>query len=245
MNKRNRALLVAAVGAALVLVASTAVRCAAVSANEAQPEAGLIESSDAGGGPAEGTEDMDTAEKVITILCSHAWQAESDAGATVEFRDGSLVEADGPWMQVTAFEVAGAQETDDHASLDVVMTRGGAGSFPTVIAVDGREGSLVVESDGFANATRYVQSSAHAGEVAVEGVCEPYTSLIAGKEAELGQAVSEYCRDRVPTATRATFDGEVYLDIRGGRVTATFHLDDAASTVLSVAYAGGAFEVAG
>lgn len=189
---------------------------------------------------------MDEAvRKAMDALRSHAWQAEGDPDKTVEFREGSFVESDASGVKVTAIEVTGAHEDDDHADLDVTMTREGTGSFASVIAVDGREGSLAVSSDGFANASVYVQGSGAKGPVAVEGVCEPYSSLIDGKTDELAEAVASFCRSRVPTATKATFDGEVYLDIAGGRVTATFHCDDKARTILSVTYADGAFSVIG
>ena len=247
MERKNKLMLAAAIGAVAVLVASSAVRCAVTRTVEVtvpdRPAASQGASEAETGG--EGAEMDATAEKALDVLRSHAWQAEGDVKKTVEFRDGSLVESDAKGVKVTAFEVAGAHEDDDHASLDVVMTRDGSGSFFCVIAIDGREGSLAVSCDGFANASRYVQGSAAAGPVEVVGLAEPYTSLIDGKTDGLADAVTGYCRDRVPTATKATFDGEVYLDVVGGRVSATFHCDDKASTVLSVAYAGGSFTVSG
>lgn len=256
MNGRNKLMLAAAIGAVLVLVASTAVRCAVSRAVPDEPAAPAAEEQEGGSResaasetsqPAkEETVESNAEEKVLAVLRSHAWQAEGDAGTTVAFRDGSFVESDDGGFKVTAFEVTGAAEDDDHATLDVTCTRdGGDGSFRTVIAVDGREGSLKVSSDGFANASAYVQGSAGAGPVAVDGVTEPYTGLVDGKEAEMASAIATYCADHVPTATKATFDGEVFLDIPGKRVTATFHCDDKASTVLSVAYADGAFTVIG
>lgn len=247
MDRKNKVMLAAAIGAVAILVASSAVRCAVTRTVEAAAPNAAVATQEApeaepGG---EGAEMDGTAKKVLEALRSHSWQAEGDAGKTVEFRDGSLVESDSKGVKVTAFEVTGAHEDDDHASLDVVMTREGSGSFSSVIAIDGREGSLAVSCDGFANASRYVQGSGVEGPVEVEGLAEPYTSLIDGKADALASAITGYCHDRVPTATKVTFDGEVYLDVAGGRVTATFHCDDKAATILSVAYAGGAFTVSG
>lgn len=81
--------------------------------------------------------------------------------------------------------------------------------------------------------------------VAIDGVSEPYTTLIDGKTDQLASAVAEYCRAHVPTATKVSFDGEVYLDIEGGSVSATYHCNDTASTILQVAYKDGVFTVAG
>lgn len=244
MNRKNKLMLAAAIGAAAILVASTAVRCSAARVEPAPAPAEAEISQQAEGKEANEMEDG-TSQKALEVLRSHAWQAEDDPGKTIAFREGSFVESDASGVKVTAIEVNGAHEDDDHASLDVTMTREGAGSFASVIAVEGRDGSLAVSSDGFANASVYVQGSGAKGPVAVEGVCEPYSSLIDGKTDELTESVASFCRSRVPTATKATFDGEVYLDIAGGRVTATFHCDDKARTILSVTYADGAFSVIG
>ena len=91
----------------------------------------------------------------------------------------------------------------------------------------------------------YVQGSGAEGPVAVSGLAEPYTALIDGKRDELASAIAKYCRDNVPTATKAAFDGEVYLDVATGRTVATFTCDDKAATILSVEYSDGEFSVSG
>ncbi|WP_283171724.1 hypothetical protein [Curtanaerobium respiraculi] len=152
------------------------------------------------------------------------------------------METDASGVHVTAMEVTEAIET----SLDVRLARdGGEGEVKTTITLSGKEGSWKVSSDSFACAHAYVEASPHREAVAVEGVSEPYTTLIEDRTDELALAVAAYCRAHVPTATRATFDGEVYLDTNAGVVTATFHCDDAAATILQVTYEGGAFAVAG
>ena len=77
------------------------------------------------------------------------------------------------------------------------------------------------------------------------GLAEPYASLIEGKSGELASAIGAWCKAHAPSAACASFDGEVYLDVRGGRVSATFHLDDSASTIVTAVYEGGAFDVLG
>ena len=71
------------------------------------------------------------------------------------------------------------------------------------------------------------------------------TDLIDGKTDELQSAIGDWAAKNAPAATKASFDGEVYLDIKAGRVTATFHLNDAAASIVSVAYADGKFAVSG
>ena len=184
-------------------------------------------------------------KEILKQLRSHAWQAEGDSGTTIAFREGSFVESSADGVKVTAFEVKDATVSEGHASLDVELVRDGEESLSSLIAIDKGVGGLVVSCDGFANCPAYVEGDATGKPVSVEGVADPYADLVDGKTDELAASIDAYCKDHVPTAAKASFDGEVFLDIPGGRVMATFHCDDKASTILSVTYAGGAFSVAG
>ena len=123
--------------------------------------------------------------------------------------------------------------------------RDGRARTAATIIVEGQEGALSVACDGFANEKRYVQGGASGADVSVDGLAEPYIGLIDGKSGELASAVGGWCKDHAPSATSASFDGEVYLDVRGERVSATFHLNDSAATIVTVVYENGAFSVAG
>lgn len=266
MDKKNKLILIAAISAVVVLVASSAVRCAvsrtaeapdsgspaaeAESPQPAEPPSGG--KSPAGeakggseGGPSEGEAEDVPEKEILKQLRSRAWQAEGDSETTVAFRDGSFVESNADGVEVTAFEVKSAAMSEGHASLDVELVRDGEEPSSSLISVDKGEGGLTVSCDGFANCPSYVEGSATEEPVSVQGVDGPYTDLIDGKTDELAAAIASYCRNHVPTATSASFDGEVFLDIPGKRVTATFHCDDKASTILSVTYADGAFAVVG
>lgn len=188
----------------------------------------------------------DAEASIEKILRSHAWQQDGNAKATVQFRDGSFVESDGTNAKVTAMTVEKGAWDGTEGTLDCKLTADGDQTErSTVIKVSGKEGSFKVASDGFLVSKEYVQGNASTSAVAVEGVTEPYTTLIQGRTPDLAKAVASYCRDHVPTATKAVFDGEVYLDIPGGRTTATFTCDDTAATVLNVVFANGSFEVQG
>lgn len=259
MERKNKVMLIAAIGAVAVLITSTAVRCAVSGAAGGEPEeripAASVEAPMAGDAPVGDEAKTDEAGSVggegeagrsaLDTLRSHAWQMADNPDATVTFRDGSFVESADGSVRVAAFEVAGASISKGHASLDVRIVREGEEPKTTVIAIDEGDGGLTVSSDGFANSPSYVEGGASEEAVSVQGVAEPYTGLIDGRTDDLDAAISSYCKSHVPTAEKASFDGEVFLDIPGGRVTATFHCDDKASTILSVTYADGAFSVIG
>lgn len=239
MERRSKVMLAAAIGAVAILIASSVVRC---SLTRAQDDAGKDETTaiEQGAAEADGVEHEDTG--ALAILKSHAWQADGDPSKTIVFKDGTFVESDGKSVRLTAFEVTSATA----GSIDVKASRGGdATEITATITVSGGEGSYKVSCDAFQNSESYIQGSASKEPVAVDGVSEPYTTLIDGKTDQLASAISEYCRAHVPTATKASFDGEVYLDIKGASVSATYHCDDAASTILQVTYRDGAFTVAG
>ncbi len=241
MERRKRTAAIALAAVLALGIGAGVARCAAVHAQPDDPQAQEAAATDASATQETAPED-DDAQDALAILQSHAWQAEGDPSVTVEFRDGSFVETDASGVHVTAMEVTDASET----SLDVRLVRDGAdGEAKATITLSGREGSWKVSSDGFSCAHVYVETAPHKEAVAVEGVTEPYTTLIEGRTDELALAVAAYCRAHVPTATKATFDGEVYLDTNAGVVTATFHCDDAAATILQVTFEGGAFAVAG
>lgn len=158
------------------------------------------------------------------------------------FTDGAIVETDEGGVRVSAFTIV----SGDDDSLDVKVTRdGGGGEQSATISISGDEGSYRVSCDAFQVSKSYVQGSAGKAPVAVEGVTEPYATLVDGRTDELASTVASYCRAHVPTATKAVFDGEVFLDVNAKTVSATFHCDDAAATILQVTYADGAFAVAG
>ncbi len=252
MQKKNKVMLAAAIGMVAVVIGSTAVRCSIAHTVEesAQTDAQApVESivQDAGGTDTTNTAPAaDASEEIAKMLQGNVWQAEGAPERTVQFRDGSFVESDGTSVKLTVFDVKEAGETGGQKHLDIgFMREGDPRATPASIIVEERGGILTVASDAFAVESRYVQGKPAGTAVSVSGLAEPYTGLIDGKAGELASAVGSWCATHAPSATTASFDGEVYLDVRGGRVSATFHLNDAASTIVTAVYENGSFAVAG
>lgn len=254
MQKKNKLMLAAAVGMVAIVVASTAVRCSvsrAADESSEQEELAIEQAADPKeseplSGQAGSGDEPDKEAGILSELQGDVWQAPGDPQKTIAFRDGSFVESDGSSVMLAAFDILGAGESDGQRYLDVSIVRDGSSAVQaTTIILEGTDGSLEIASDGFAGAKRYVQGRAPETPVGLEGVREPYTGLIDGKADELAVAISEWCAAHAPSSTRATFDGEVYLDVANGRVIATFHLDDAARSIVTAVYEGGAFSVSG
>lgn len=247
MQKKNKVMLAAAVGMVAIVIGSTAVRCSIAHTVEesAQSEAQApVESiaQDAGGTASA----ADASQEIAKLLQGNVWQAEGAPEKTIEFREGSFVESDGASVKLTVFDAKEAGEGNGQKHLDIdFMREGDPCTTPASIIVEERDGVLAVASDAFAVESRYVQGKPAGTAVSVSGLAEPYTGLIDGKAGELASVVGSWCAAHAPSATAASFDGEVYLDVRGGRVSATFHLDDAASTIVTAVYEDGSFTVAG
>lgn len=248
MQRKNKIMIAAAIGAVVVLVVSGIVRAAVSTASDHAQQAtdvpAIEQTAQAANNSSEGVPSGDAS--TLALLQSHAWQVQGDAKKTVVFRDGSFVETDGASTRVTAFSVTSEETTNAQHVLYVKLIRDGLSSDATsIIVVDGTEGSYTLTCDAFQVSKSYVQGKANAGSVKVNGLDDAYTALIDNKTTELQSAIAAYAANHVPTAKTAVFDGEVYLDTSAKRVSATFHADDAAHTILTVTYASGIFTVAG
>lgn len=252
MQKKNKVMLAAAIGMVAVIIGSTAVRCSIAHTVEESaqnempaPAESIVQDADSAG-IADPASAADESEEIAKLLQGNVWQAEGAPERTIVFREGSFVESDGASVKLTVFDVKEAGEGNGQKHLDIdFMREGDPYATPASIIVEEQDGALAVASDAFAVESRYVQGKPAGTAVSVSGLAEPYTGLIDGKAAELASAVGSWCAAHAPSATTASFDGEVYLDVRGGRVSATFHLDDAASTIVTAVYEGGSFSVAG
>lgn len=242
MDRKNKVLLIAAIGAVAVLIASSAVRCSIAGRAGAADAPEQHESQQAEEAPATQADD----ETAMGILRSHVWQAEGEPKDTCTFKEGSFVESKDGKLSATAFTSGDETTTDKQAALTITPLRE---DFPegakAAIIIDGQEGSYTVSCDAFQLHKKYVQGKAPDAVLAVTGLADEYVELIGGKQAELESAIGEWAAKNAPAATEASFDGEVYLDLKAGRVAATFHLNDSAASIVSVAYADGEFAVSG
>ena len=252
MQKKNKVMLAAAIGMVVIIIGATAVRCSIAhtveesAQNETQAPAESIVQDAGGADAADAASATDGSEEIAKLLRGNVWQAEGAPERTIEFRDRSFVESDGSSVELTVFDVKEAGEGNGQKHLDIdFMREGDPCDTPASIIVEERDGVLTVASDAFAVEPRYVQGKPAGTTVSVSGLAEPYTGLIDGKSGELASAVGAWGESHTPSATEASFDGEVYLDVRDGRVSATFHLNDTASTIVTAVYENGSFTVAG
>ena len=236
-GKRGKVIAVAAAGALVVLLASTIARCAAAGPAGAGQGAGgsAPEQAQQQAGPAE------AAASTLEAAAGTSWVAEDGSGATLQVTDRSLVESatDGT-VSALAYSAADEAEADGQAIVTLTLEDGSA-AILIVTLEDGEPAA--VASDAFSAAPSYVASEGGGGPFEVTGLDERYLELVGGDEDALRAAIGAYAARRSPQASSASFDGEVFLDLASGMVSATFHLDDNASTIVTVQWADGAFTV--
>ena len=236
-GKRGKVIAVAAAGALVVLLASTIARCAAAGPAGAGQGAGgsAPEQAQQQAGPAE------AAASTLEAAAGTSWVAEDGSGATLQVTDRSLVESatDGT-VSALAYSAADEAEADGPAIVTLTLEDGSAATL--IVTLEDGEPAAVA-SDAFSAAPSYVASEGGGGPFEVTGLDERYLELVGGDEDALRAAIGAYAARRSPQASSASFDGEVFLDLASGMVSATFHLDDNASTIVTVQWAGGAFTV--
>ena len=167
-------------------------------------------------------------------------------GAVSKAPKGMVIEkgADGKIHVLTVSEV---EEAD--AGKQAVLTVAGTDedsrdSVTWTLIFDRSGGAATMSSDDFKVSKKYSEDVAE-GSVSVSGMDEAYIGLVGGDAEPLRKALAAYMAKNVPQASSASFDGEASVDFNAKTVSASFHADDPARTVLVVAYADGKFTVSG
>ena len=122
MDRKNKVMLIAAIGAVVVLIASSAVRCSMARPAETVPAAEQQQSQQAEEPPAAQADD----ESAMGILKSHIWQAEGEPKDTCTFTEGSFVESKDGKLTATAFTAGDETSSKGQTALAITPLREGA-----------------------------------------------------------------------------------------------------------------------
>lgn len=250
-TKKSRVMAAAAAGAVAILLASTLVRCVAADVpdqskdDRQQPTIEQAETAEAESPAAEAEAKAKAKAKTIIEQCeSTDWIAADGSGATMQVAGDSVVEK-GPDGALAALAYAASSERQSKNDAVTTLTlEDGSAATLVVELKDGAPASIA--SDSFSIAKRYVAKAASgpAGSgFEVAGLDDRYLALVGGDPQALAGAIGSAAAERYPQATQATFDGEVYLDLASGSVSATFHLNDAAKSIVAVTFQDGKFTV--
>lgn len=251
MNKKGKILMALAIGAAVILIGSSVVRCTLVHQDEPVGQFVPVESEDSQAKPdaSDASNQKLTADEgdALSILRDSAWTADGGKSSIV-FKEGRYAESDGASTSMTAFDVASVTKEGSQTSIMLKLDLpDGTTKDSLVLVRQDAAGARTVSSDDFTQAKTYSQGAPSAASVEVVGVNDEFRELLGGTTEALSKAMADYAHAHVPTATKATWAQSLVVDYVSGTVSANFALDDAASTVLTVEYARGpaTFKVVG
>lgn len=248
MERRQKIILALAIGAVLILIGSTVVRCSMTGSDQVGHDVPAEASTGSDSGEAAPTgvsaeasdQKLPTSEiDALGVLKGNAWASE-DGKSTIAFKDGRYVESDGVASNMTTFDVSTVTKETGQTSIMLKLDMAdGSTKDSLVLLRQDNLGACTVSSDDFTLEKTYHQGTANQSPLAVEGVNDEFRELLGGTTDALDTAISDYAHAHVPTATKAAWDQALVVDYASGTVSANFTCDDTAKTVLTVEYARG------
>lgn len=243
MNKKNRVILALAIGAVLILIGSTAVRCTlAQQPNDLttevpeNTETQHAEEASSDQADLEVRDLLGNENEPLSNLKQNAWVAE-DGKATITFKDGRFVETNDETTKMTTFDVDSVIDQTNQTTITITIDEADGATREGVLIVRQNDaGILSVASDSFLLAKSYIQGEANSSPLQIEGINDEFRELIGKNVDQLQSAISEYAYSHAPTATAATWDKSLIVDYNTNEVFANFTLNDTAATVLTVEY---------
>ncbi|WP_165055358.1 MULTISPECIES: hypothetical protein [unclassified Adlercreutzia] len=239
MSKKNKLLIAAAVIAVLLLVASGVARCSLAQKDE-PPEEPAIEAK------AEQAEEQAAVEieevqaesapdeaSGLEALVGTSWTADDGSPATLSILMGAFVEMTEGQTSVTYWTIDSEEEGDAGITSVILASKSPAeAAAPTVVTISRDGGATVIKSDALAHPYKQVQTNARA--LSFSGVTGDLEEAMGADIAKIEAAVSERAAAVSPSATRAVWDGEAWIDYANDMATTTFTLEDGAATMVSV-----------
>ena len=244
MSKKNKVLLALAIGAMLILVASTVTRCTWAHQADQLGQIVPVENEQlANSANPEQNSEEDHAATItaetdpMAMLQQNVWTS-TDGQAHIAFKEGRFVESDQTTTKLTTFDVVSTDTRAEQTTLIVSIDQTDGTSKDAMIALrQSDNGVLSVASDSFQPSPSYTQGAHNDKPLEIEGVNDEFRELLGGTTDALGQALSEYAQTAAPASTKATWSKELVVDYNTNTVSANFVLDDPASSVLTVEYA--------
>ena len=230
MTRKNKIMLAAAIVAAVLLVGSGVARCtlaqngategriAVESAEEAAVENPQSETDAANG----------EANSDIESLIGTSWVGVDDATRSLSIVKGAFVETKDGSTEVTYWTLDSEEPLSSGIEATVLASKSMTDAAnPILVSVSSEGADTVLRSDALACAYRQVQ----VGDRSLH-----FTGVTSKLEEAMGieAAVSTRAAAVSPSATRAIWDAEAWIDYANNAATTTFTLDDGASTMISV-----------
>ena len=235
MTRKNKLMLAAAIVAAVLLVGSGVARCT-LAQNGATGGRAAVESAEETSveNPQSGTDAADgEASSGIESLVGTSWVGVDDATRSLSIVKGAFVETKDGGTEVTYWTVDDEELLSSGIEATVLASKSMTdAASPVLVSVSSDGADNVLRSDTLACAYRQVQLGNRT--LHFTGVTSKLEEAMGVDVAKIEAAVSARAAAVSPSATRAIWDAEAWIDYANNAATTTFTLDDGASTMISV-----------
>ena len=229
MDKKTKLMAICAAGAAAILIGAGLARCAIA---PSEPEI-VVPAEEQG-------QQIEQADDSFSGYAGTTWESE-DGTCTLTLSDSTIVESGEAGVQVMYYEVLSEEPDDDGLSAQISFTRSaGEAASQTLLSISDAGGWKSISCDAFALSKSYL--IAEGSEAGIE-LSAHSPELLDAEDAEIASAIAQKASSASPTATLATWDGEVYIDCNEDVLTTSFHLNDAASTIVQLSLDRGSGEM--
>ena len=232
MDKKTKLMAICAAGAAAILIGAGLARCAIA---PSEPET-VVPAEEQG-------QQTEQAGKSLVGYTGTTWESE-DGTCTLTLSDSTIVESGEAEVQVMYYEVLSEEPDDDGLSAQISFTRSaGEAASQTLLSISDAGGRKSISCDAFALSKSYLIAEGSEAGIELSAHSPELNELLDAEDAEIASAIAQKASSASPTATLATWDGEVYIDFNEDVLTTSFHLNDAASTIVQLSLDRGSGEL--
>lgn len=253
--KKSKLMIIAAVGALLLLVAAGVARCA-FAPHEEEPsqeqsqEVVEPETPDGSGeespqGQSTEPDEPETTSAALTVNDYLNTRWTSDEGYELSLLDGAIIEKKGAEGYVTYFALQDATVKDGIYTLTILASEktGEAGTH-TIVNIDTTKSLPTITSDAFKGAKTYTRAQETPSAITIQAVTDDLNDYLSLTTDEITSALATYVAENLPGATAVSWTGEAYTDFfEESRITTFIANDPAATTISLVREADGALSV--
>ena len=232
MDKKTKLMAICAAGAAAILIGAGLARCAIA---PSEPET-VVPAEEQG-------QQIEQADDSFSGYAGTTWESE-DGTCTLTLSDSTIVESGEAGVQVMYYEVLSEEPDDDGLSAQISFTRSaGEAASQTLLSINDTGGRKSISCDAFALSKSYLIAEGSEAGIELSAHSPELNELLDAEDAEIASAIAQKASSASPTATLATWDGEVYIDCNEDVLTTSFHLNDAASTIVQLSLDRGSGEL--
>lgn len=232
MDKKTKLMAICAAGAAAILIGAGLARCAIA---PSEPEI-VVPAEEQG-------QQIEQADDSFSGYAGTTWESE-DGTCTLTLSDSTIVESGEAGVQVMYYEVLSEEPDDDGLSAQISFTRSaGEAASQTLLSISDAGGWKSISCDAFALSKSYLIAEGSEAGIELSAHSPELNELLDVEDAEIASAIAQKASSASPTATLATWDGEVYIDCNEDVLTTSFHLNDAASTIVQLSLDRGSGEM--